>query len=154
MNLFNNKKCPRCEKKVPKEIAICPICMLNFQKFDSATNAQAKQAMQEGEIERVLMRKGCPCDISKWKLILITIFLGFIGAHYYYVGRNKMGIFFTCFFFVGLANAIVNQFTSLKGDFVEILYLMALIWGVVLVLWIVDICKVIFNHFKIPVSRD
>jgi len=154
MELFKNKKCPRCSKKVPKEIVVCPICMLNYQKFETATNSEAKQAMQEGETDRVLMRTGCPCDVPKWKLVLLVTFLGFLGAHYYYVGRNKMGLFFTCFFAVGLINAVVQQFFRVFNFWTELLYLLALIWGVVVVLWLVDICKVLFNRFKIPVSRN
>lgn len=156
MNLFRNKRCPRCDEKMPVEVVVCPGCQLNFQKFDSATNAEAKQAIKQGEKERVLMRKGCPSDVNKIKLLLITIFLGFTGAHYYYVGRYKMGAFFSIFFFVGIINAILTSLleTAPKGDLYQIFTLLVLTWGAVLVLWIIDMAKVCFNHFKVPVSRS
>lgn len=156
MNLFRNKRCPRCNQKMPIEIVVCPSCQLNFQKFDSATNKDAKQAIRQGEKERVLMRKGRPSDVSFVKLLLITIFCGFTGAHYYYVGRYKMGAFFSIFFAVGIVNAILTTLLKAtpKGDLYQIFTLLVLVWGLVLVLWIIDIAKVCFNKFKIPVSRS
>ena len=155
MNLFKNKRCPRCNTKMPVEIVSCPSCQLNFQKFESATNKEAKEALSEGEKDRVLMRKGRPSDVSFIKLLLLTIFLGFTGAHYYYVGRYKMGAFFSIFFAVGIVNAIINSLlkTTPTGDLYQVFVLLVLVWGVVLVLWIIDIAKVCVNHFKIPVSR-
>ncbi|MBE5741622.1 MAG: TM2 domain-containing protein [Clostridiales bacterium] len=155
MKISNNKRCPRCNTKVPYGTPVCPSCMLNYTKFDSATNAEAKNAIKAGEHDRVLMRKGCPSDVKKWKLLLFTILLGFTGAHYYYVGRYKMGMFFTFFFIVGLTNAILSAvFGHIGGELYQIFTLLVLIWGVVLVLWIIDMAKVVLNHFKIPVSRE
>ena len=154
MNLFKNKRCPRCNLKMPKECVVCSNCKLNFQKYDSATNYEAKQAMRQGETERVLMRTGTPIDINKIKLWLLTFFLGFMGAHYLYVGRKKMGIFCLSFFIVGLLNAGVQIAFQVRNDLTEILSFLSLIWGAVLLIWIIDIFKVAFNRFKIPVSRE
>lgn len=156
MNLFKNKRCPRCNTKMPVEIVHCPSCQLNFQKFEQATNAEAKEAIKQGEKDRVLMRKGRPIDVNFAKLLLITIFLGFTGAHYYYVGRYKMGAFFTIFFSVGVVNAILTSLlqSQPKGDLYQIFTLLVLIWGLVIMLWIIDIAKVCVNKFKIPVSRS
>lgn len=151
----NNKRCPRCNVKMPSFTAVCPGCGLNFNKFDSATNCDAKKMLRAGEKEQVLYRKGCPSDVSKIKLLLLTVFLGFAGAHYYYVGRNKMGAFFSTFFVVGLIYSILTTFlpSVTRLGWFEWFYLLVLVWGAVIVLWLVDIAKVCFNHFKIPVSR-
>lgn len=156
MNLFKNKRCPRCNTKMPVQIVSCPSCGLNFQKFDSATNLEAKEAIKTGETDRVLMRKGRPSDVSFIKLLLITIFFGFTGAHYYYVGRYKMGAFFSIFFVVGIVNAILTTLLEATptGDLYQIFTLLVLIWGLVIMLWIIDIAKVCVNKFKIPVSRS
>ena len=155
MRIGLNKRCPRCNAKSPIGLVVCPGCQLNFQKFETATNREAKRAMIEGEKERVLMRKGRPSDVKFAPLFLLTLFLGFMGAHYYYVGRNKMGIFFTIFFVVGLTNAIISTLleTTPTGDLWQVFTLMVLVWGAVLFLWIVDIAKVAMNKFRIPVSR-
>ena len=154
MKLRLNKKCPRCETKVPASTVICPTCQLNFQKFEMATNKEAKEAYREGEADQVILRKGCPSDVKKIKLLLLCIFLGFTGAHYYYVGRTKKGIFFTFFFVVGVLNAVVTNVLkqTFTGDIWQIFTLLVLIWGVVLFMWIIDIANILFNKFKIPVS--
>lgn len=150
-----NKRCPRCKIKTPNTTVICPSCQLNYQKFEMATNKEAKQNLRAGENEQVLMRKGRPSDIVFWKLLLITIFLGYMGGHHYYVGRYKMGIFYTSFFIVGVINAVINTMIkkSLSGFIYELFTLLVLVWGFVIFMWIVDIAKVCFNKFKIPVSR-
>lgn len=155
MKLFNNKRCPRCKTKMPNEMMICPSCQLNFNKFESATNAEAKTAMRKGEKDNVLMRKGLPSDVSRIKLLIITIFLGFTGAHYYYVGRNKMGLFFSIFCGIGLVNSIITTMLdeTPSGDLYQIFSLLTLVWGMVGIIWIVDIAKVCLNKFKVPVSR-
>lgn len=149
-----NKRCPRCNFKVNKVAGVCPNCKLNYAKFDAATNFYAKQALREGDKERVLLRKGCPSDVSRAKLLLFTIFLGWCGGHLYYVGRYKMGLFYSAFCLIGIVNAIISAYfkVSPTSDLMQVFYLLVLVWGAVLVMWIVDIAKVCFNKFKIPVS--
>ena len=151
-----NKRCPRCTTKSPYATVICPECQLNYQKFETATNAVAKKKLREGEKEQVLMRKGRPLDVPLWKLLLIGIFLGFMGGHHYYVGRYKMGIFYTCFFIVGVVNAVINTIITKTptGFLYEIFTLLVLTWGVVIFMWIIDVAKICVNRYKIPVSRD
>ncbi len=150
-----NKRCPRCNTKQPITMAICPKCQLNFQKFNEATNKEAKNKIHAGESEQVLLRKGRPSDIKFSSLLLITIFLGFLGGHYYYVGRYKMGAFCSVFFLIGAVNAIINILNlSVGGDLWEIFAFLVLGWGVVLFIWIFDIANVLLNRFKIPVSRS
>ena len=156
MNIFKNKRCPRCGIKQPVELVVCPGCQLNFQKFETATNKEAKEAIKNGEQEKVLMRNDRPSDVKFVPLLLIAIFLGFTGAHYYYVGRYKMGAFFSIFFGVGMANAILVTMLNEtpKGELYQVFTMLVLIWGLVLMLWIVDIAKICINKFKIPVSRN
>ena len=149
-----NKRCPRCNFKVEEYAGVCPKCRLNYEKFNSATNKEGIKTLAEGDKERVIYRNGCPTDVKKWKLLLFTIFLGFCGGHYFYVGRKNWGIFYFVFFLVGVVNAIIQLCLGRTpdGELYQVFYLLVLIWGVVLVLWLIDIIKVIFNRFKIPVS--
>ncbi len=151
---FDTKKCPRCNFKTSKSANICPNCQLNYTKFDTATNEEAKRAISAGEHSRVVYRKGCPSDVSKVKLLLLTIFLGFMGAHLYYVGRRKRAIVYTVFFIIGLTYTLITTLLTITSySFVlEIFYLLTLGWAVVIVMWFADIVHVIFNKFKIPVS--
>ena len=135
-------------------MGVCPQCKLNFQKFHSATNSEAKIALKQGEKDRVIYRTGMPSDVNKLKLLLLATFLGFTGAHHYYVGRKNMGFFYSIFFGVGIIYTILTialnfDWTSEIGQF---FYLLVMAWGVVIMLWIVDIAKVSFSRYKIPVS--
>lgn len=154
MRIFENKRCPRCNLKMQKEVMTCPKCRLNYLKFDLATNVEGKNALKLGETDRVVYRSGCPSDIVRWKLLLLTIFLGFIGVHNYYVGRTKRGVFFTIFCIIGIVNAIITGILRVEpsGELWEIFTFLVLIWGIVIFLWIIDIFKVALNKFKIPVS--
>ena len=110
--------------------------------------------MANGQKDQVLMRKGCPSDVKKWKLLLIAIFLGFAGGHHYYVGRYKTGLFYSIFFVIGLTNAILSAVLKapISGDIGQVFMFLVLIWGAVLALWIIDLAKIVMNHFKVPVS--
>lgn len=156
MSINLRKKCPRCKTKLPYELVVCPSCQLNFNKFNTATNKDAKIALKEGRKDDVLLRTGCPADVNRWVLILLTIFGGFFGLHYYYVGRYKMGIFFTLSFLIGVANAILSMYlnSSPTGFVWELFSVLVLVWGAVIVMWIIDMAKVCVNRFKIPVSRN
>ena len=79
-----------------------------------------------------------------------------MGAHYYYVGRYKMGIFFSVFFGVGVINAVITTLLDSlpTGEWYQIFTALVLVWGAVIALWIIDIAKVTVNSFKIPVSRS
>ncbi|MBQ2120131.1 MAG: hypothetical protein II197_04125, partial [Peptococcaceae bacterium] len=59
------KRCPRCNTKTPINLNRCGGCGLNYEKFNSATNAEAKSAFRMGEKSRVLYSKNVPSDINK-----------------------------------------------------------------------------------------
>lgn len=155
MEIIKNKRCPRCDVKIPNALMRCPSCDLDFSKFEHASNGEAKEMIKNGESDQVLMRKGRPFDVPFLKLFLLTVFLGFTGAHYYYVGRYKMGIFYSIFCFVGVLNAILTSVFHLNmhGGLWEIFTILVLTWGAVILLWLIDIIKVCLNKFKIPVGR-
>ena len=149
------KKCPRCQNKIMASLKTCPHCSMDFEKFYTATNKEAKQAIREGEKHRVLMRMGVPSDVKMYKLLLMSIFLGFLGGHHYYVGRWKMGLAYSMFFIIGCVNGVLTTLFkgSMVGGVFAILELLVLGWGLILILWILDVIKIIFNRYKIPVGR-
>lgn len=154
MKYREKKRCPRCGTKVASEMGVCPSCKLNYQKFFSASNKEAKLALKEGEKDRVIYRAGVPTDVSKTKLLLLAIFAGLSGAHLYYVGRKKLGIFYSVFFCVGILYTLMTillnyDWSSKIGQF---LYIFVFVWGAVLMLWVIDVVKICFNTFKVPVS--
>lgn len=154
MNLFRTKVCPRCATRVDKDFARCPKCELNYQKFEQATNKEAKSALKEGEKDRVLMRSGCPNDVKKINLLLYAILFGFAGAHLFYVGRKKQGLLYFIFFLIGCTNAILNMTLKVmpNGELFQLFYLLVFVWFAIVIMWVYDVVMIVFNKFKIPVG--
>ena len=79
------KKCPRCKNVCLLSQVECDECGLAFAKLDMATNKEGKRRLFRGQKEQVVYVKKYPKDVKKWKMILITLFLGLFGGHYFYV---------------------------------------------------------------------
>ena len=156
MEFRKKKRCPRCNYKMDRNQIVCPNCELNFNKFNQATNRGAKQAYHRGDGEQVLLRTGCPSDVKKWVLLLLTIFFGFCGVHQFYVGRKRLGLTFLFFFGVGVINAFALAFSRsiVSTEVYQVFSILVFIWGIFLAWWLLDIIRVITNQFKIPVSPE
>lgn len=145
------KKCPRCEEKHLEQAVACSYCGLVFSRMELATNAAAKKIIKLGKKDKVVYVKKVPKDLKKWKLVLLTIFTGLFGGHYFYVGRYAKAVTFSilgCFFLTG---AILSINSLSKGGAV---YFFGIITGFLSIGWLMDIIDVIFNRFKIPVYID
>ena len=82
----NYNKCPRCGNKTASNFPKCGVCGLNFKKFATATNSEAKSAIRMGERERVLYSTTPPYDINKTNVLIMAIFGGWCGIHYFSIG--------------------------------------------------------------------
>lgn len=147
------KRCPRCNKLVANNLARCGNCQLNFNKFYSATNTEAKSAFRMGEKERVLYSKTPPCDIDKIKILLMAIFGGWFGLHYFAVGRIKKGIFQAIGLICGIIYCTYNFRVGLPRNYLTYFIIcLGFVWVANVITWIADCLAVIFNRFKYPVS--
>ena len=146
------KKCPRCGNECLLSQVRCDECDLLFSKVEEATNREGKKRLLRGQKEQVIFVKQYPKDVKKWKLILITIFLGLFGGHYLYVGRRKAGFTMLLYFFVVVFVGVIFNAYFLEvwgGNFYS---LFGPLTGVYCLIWLNDIRRVCFNSFKIPVS--
>ncbi len=89
------KRCPRCDTKALIYQDKCNACGLIYSRLVNASNKEAKKAIRKGEKNKVICDKTLPKDLSKWKLFCMSLFLGFFGGHFYYVGKYKTGVAFT-----------------------------------------------------------
>ena len=147
------KRCPRCNFKTLNSMARCGNCGLNFEKFNTATNAEAKSAFRMGEKERVLHTRKVPSDINKWKFWLICLFGGWFGLHYFNTGKKWRGAFqilgLTCAFVYSFFIIKFNLRTGYAGNFV---LMCGIIWVASFIIWLSDIVSIPLNKFKYPVS--
>lgn len=147
------KRCPRCNYKTPKNFDKCGVCGLNFKKFVTATNAEAKSALRMGEKERVLTTTSVPSDVDKSRVLISCIFGGWFGLHFFQVGRFWRGIVQILSVILGAIYIMFTNNTSTRFGLVyDCVLIGGIIWAICTILWIADIIKIIFNRFKYPVS--
>lgn len=147
------KHCPRCNTKTPINFSKCGVCGLNYDKFASATNAEAKSAFRMGEKERVLYSKSVPSDINKKNMFIKCLLGGWFGLHYFSIGRIWRGliqIIGTIFAYVYSYGTTVYNITS--GYLGYLLIVLGLIWVYTFITWLSDSVSILFNKFKYPVS--
>ena len=90
-----------------------------------------------------------PYGISRTKMLLLCIFLGWFGAHDFYAKNNKRG--WTVLSFNVVVALVIN---------IPILYkLMGIFVGgglgfVLVVMWISDLYAIITNHYKYRISKE
>ena len=146
--------CPKCYGGMSKKTGMCMHCGFRLQDFDGATNEKARIARKEGKKEDILYTSTLPIDVSKKALLLYAIFLGLFGAHNYYVGKFGKAIYMTvtCVFYIlfqilkacNVGTSFVNYFFTF----------VAVLQGVTIVLWILDLIYIIINKFKVPVYKE
>lgn len=154
MRKKNYKRCPRCDRKVPLHEPKCQHCGLIFARLSKATNKAAKKALRKGEKNKVIYDNILPRDMKKWKLVLMTLLLGWVGGHNYYVGKIGKGIVNTITF------SMILTAVFLPVEWWNHYYLSTVLWVLIIpysfsfIFWIISIFAVIFNRFKVPIAID
>ncbi len=147
------KKCPRCHIAVPEQADTCPDCSLSFDRLKIATNKDAKRKLLRNDREFIIRTSVLPSDIKRYKLLLVTIFLGFFGGHCFYVGRYLKGSIYLLNFLLAFFCVVFNNkvLAVWDGMLMEIL---GCIIGFFVLFWMLDIWLVIFKKFKVPIAID
>lgn len=93
-----------------------------------------------------------PDFIKKWKLLLLAIFFGWIGAHNFYAKNKKKGWVSIIFFIIsvgviglGTKYLFFASISTSVGGFAGF---------VVMFIWITDIISIIFNSFKYRIQKE
>lgn len=149
-----HKRCPRCDKKMLITETKCPRCGLIFSRLSKATNAAAKRAFKRHEKDKVIYDKVLPKDVNKWKLLCMCIFLGMFGGHYYYVGRNWRGTIMFGAVVLGIAVALFPTYFWAYTIWNLIFTIATLPIAFTFMIWVVDLFRIIFNNFPVPISID
>ncbi len=136
-----------------EEVDTCPDCALSFDRLSLATNKDAKRKIKRGDRDFIIKTNKLPSDVKFLKLLLMTIFLGAVGGHCYYVGRYARGVMFTLNMLLVLVCVIFNGYmiNIWNGLLIEFL---GIIIGVILIVWMYDIWMVLMRRFKVPVAID
>ncbi len=156
----NYKVCPRCKTKEPLNNPRCSGCGLVFERMKNVTNKAGKKAIKNKEYNKVLYVTNFPKDVNRIKFLILTIFLGLFGVHYYRVGRYKWFIFDLIAFFFAFVYSVVLVFFKVSDAVIGasywglLLQLSAFPFGVSAIMWVGSIIQVLTKSFKIPVAID
>lgn len=147
-------RCPICGAKLVGK-QLCPYCKITDEQILNASNRKVKEYRKTGNKDMIHFTNVVPNDVSKLKIILYTIFFGFLGVNHYYVLRNIRGTYSLVstvgclfIFFLGIAVEISTSIQGVYNIFYNIFFYMM---AINVFMWLGDIFACIFKSFKIPV---
>lgn len=147
---YYSKRCPRCGTKNDYSNVRCSECGLIFSRVENGSNKLAKQLILSGQKNLVIKAPRFPKDVSKKTFLLLCGFLGFFGAHNFYVGRYVKAVYQI---FVGVFSVLATFFAGVP--FID--FLMSFMYIPVAIsafMWIFDFVDGLLNKYRIPVAVD
>lgn len=147
----NKMKCPICgAKMIGKQL--CQYCKITDDQIINASNRKVKEYRKSYKSDQVYYTNVIPKDISRLKLILYTIFLGFLGIHHFYVLRPVRG-WFSMVTSVGSFLMILLSLTGVtKISIISIIFdILFLGFTINIIMWVLDIFSVLFKSYKVPI---
>jgi len=148
---FGLKKCPRCGIKNDYSMHRCSECGLIFSRVSNGSNKLAKQLLLAGKKNEVVFAPAFPKDVSKKKFLLLSGFLGFFGAHNFYVGRYVKAVYQLVF---GLISVVLTAIGGSIPFLDRLMSFVSVFIGVSALMWMFDFVDGCFNRYKIPVAVD
>lgn len=146
-------RCPICGAKMVQN-QLCQYCNITDEQVLNASNKKVSEYRKRDMKDLIHFTNIVPKDVSRFSLLMYTIFLGLIGVNHYYVKRNVRGTFGAvstglCLlvFILGIACSFLWSSTVFRVLYELIFY----IFIINIILWISDIVNVIIKTFKIPV---
>lgn len=145
----NKQKCPRCGEKSLIIQKKCENCGLIFDRLKYASNKEAIKCMLRGEREKIIKTTSLPQDRNKWVAGALCAFLGFAGAHNFYLGRYAKA-----FFSFGVILLTAIFILLLEPDVQAWLYStwMVVPCALVFFFWFYDLILILINKYKIPIA--
>jgi len=142
------KKCPRCGNKCLIAQSKCEECGLLFSRMEYASNRAAKKKLLKFDRDFIIYTNQYPKDLPYWKVLLMTIFTGLFGGHYYYVGKyikgGLMSASFVYLLFCTIFNAQMVELLETQYFYLPI--------GIAGFAWLYSLSCVILRKFKVPVT--
>ncbi|MGN0961445.1 MAG: hypothetical protein ACI4PF_04530 [Christensenellales bacterium] len=148
-------RCPVCGAKLVAK-QVCPYCKITDEQILSASNKKVKEYRKTGNKDLICYTNVIPSDLSRLKIILYTIFLGWLGINHLYVSRPVRGIYSIISTAGSFGMLIVGSLVTSYSDAGLIIYnifynVFFYMMAINVILWIIDIFASIFKTFKVPV---
>lgn len=147
-------RCPQCGCSMEKTNN-CPYCDISKEQVYFASNKKAKELLKKKQKDKVCYSSVKPRDVDRIKFLMLTLFLGFVGAGNFYVGRRGKGLFCCLSTVIALVVYFVKTLFENKGytvGLVNIIAEVAVVCATITVLfWVVDLLSILLNIYKYPV---
>lgn len=146
-------RCPICGAKMVQN-QLCQYCNITDDQVLNASNKKVKEYRKEDMLDLVHFTTVVPKDVSKWKLILYTILLGYIGINHYYVNRIHRANFSLVISILSIVMTILSLVASTMMSMLFFKLIFELVFysmAINIILWVFDIINVLIKKFKVPV---
>lgn len=149
------KKCPRCKIKCLISEKKCHECGLVFERLNYTSNKSAKKNLLKGRRSEVIMVSEWPYDAKKSTALLLCGFLGFTGAHNFYLGRFWKASIMLLGLLLAITTVLLSEYGLYGTPIYNIIRYIAIFPGAsVLIFWILDFISIFLERYKVPVSID
>ena len=145
-------RCPICDAKLISG-QLCKYCGVTREEIINGSNKKVKEYKQTDREDLIYFTNIIPKDVSKVKLTVYTILLGWLGINHFYVLRNKRALFSTINSALVLLFQILSLFVNFSRFFItELIYeIVFMSMAVNVLLWVWDIFAIMFKGFKVPI---
>ena len=111
----------------------------------------AKQLILAGKGDETVKAKQFPKDVSKKKFLLLCGFLGFWGAHNFYVGRYVKAVIALI---LGLITIVLVATSSIIPNLDKVMSYFSVPIGINTIIWLWDFIDGTISKYRIPVAVD
>jgi len=146
-------RCPICGAKMIDK-KLCPYCKITDEQVYNASNKKVSSYRKADMADLVHFTTVIPKDVSRLKLLLLTIFLGVVGANHCYVKRTTRFLYSLISTSVAIVIVTIDLIVpTLQSVIVYKLFFELVVWALTInvMLWVFDIINAIIGTFKIPV---
>ena len=150
MNDITKLRCPICNAKIKG--GKCPYCKITDKQIIYASNKKAKKEVNKKKVYDSTYK---PLDVKKSDMVTLTILYGLLGVNSFFVGKKNKGIYqliSAILFFIVCIFSIVFMIMQVENAVFNLFFdLLAINFGISIVMWTLDIFRVCFNKYAYPV---
>ncbi|MBR3885105.1 MAG: hypothetical protein IKJ33_01375 [Clostridia bacterium] len=118
-----------------------------WEIYKLADRAFARRKIKKDVTKAAKIR---PDTVSKTKLLLLSIFLGWCGVHNFYAKNKKKGFVSLTFLLISVISMMLNSVNNITVQ----LWLIGFPGFIVISIWVIDIVNIIFNKFEYRIQKE
>lgn len=135
---------------------LCKYCGITDEQVVAASNQKVKEYRKSGNTDMIHYTTVIPSDLKRWKIVLYTLLLGWLGINYFYINRPGRACFSLISTIGSFMVLIIDLLVDFSTKFVRIAFnltyeILFYMMAINVVLWVTNSISVLFKSFKVPV---